>query len=90
MKCFISVILVFILVGIADAGVKQGDVEISVAAFWQKQNFGDGVSVDTATTVFGVGYFFTDELELSLATTGSWASSGDVDEATYNVVANLK
>ena len=95
MKYLISVILVFVLIGIADAGVKQGDMEISVATAWQRLNFEPGIggfSLDGAATALGLGYFLTNELEVGLSATGMWISIDDIglDLGAYNVGANLK
>ena len=97
MKCFISVILVFVLVGIADAGVKQGDVEISVATAWQRLHYEPGMVVfshqDNTVAALGLGYFFTNELEVGLSASGMRSSIDGMVPLTvsaYNIGANLK
>ena len=93
MKYLVSVVLVFVLVGIAEAGTKQGDTEISLATSWMRINMGDmlgNVSVDVVVPAFGVGHFFTKELELGFTATGTWMGLADIDIGAYMIGGNLK
>lgn len=95
MKYLVSVVLVFVLVGIAEAGTKQGNTEISLATSWMRVDLGDmlgveDVEVDGVVSALGVGHFFSDELELGISATGIWMAVDEIDVGAYSIGGNLK
>ena len=99
MKYLISVLLVFVLVGMAGAAVEQGEFEVRVGTSWQRLNFEPGVTglshTDAIVGDLGLGYFITNELEAGLSVTGMWssidgASPLPININAYNLGVNLK
>ena len=91
MKYLVCVMLVFVLVGIATAGVEQGDIELNIAATMMVQNTSDD-SLYTTMVAGGIGYFFTDAIEVSLSglSSSSWSDESDTEMSLGSLGMNLK
>ena len=86
----LTVVVALILIGTTNAAVEKGDTEVSIYGSWQKLNDEGGDSLDITTIAGGLGYFVTDELELSLV--GNWweLSAGGADLTMWGLGGNAK
>ena len=86
----LTVVLALILIGTTNAAVKEGDTEVSLYGSFQNLNIEGGGSVDTTEIAGSLGYFVTDELELSVV--GAWMdiSSDVLDMTSWGLGGNAK
>ena len=86
----LTVVVALILIGTTNAAVEKGDTEVSIYGSWQKLNDEGGDSLDITTIAGGLGYFVTDELQLSLVGNWSEMSVDGLDLTLWGLGGNAK
>jgi hypothetical protein len=85
--------LVFVLAGTASAAVKQGDKELAFSGAYADLAPGpdsDYGSVKAALLSGSLGYFVSDEVELSAKGTGAWLKANDDKLNLYGIGGDIK
>ena len=58
--------------GVASAAVQQGDTELDFLGAWMSQNFQEDGDMDSLFVMGRLGYFMTDNVQVSVGAFGSW------------------
>ena len=58
--------------GVASAAVQQGDTELDFLGAWMSQNFEESGDMDSLFLMGRLGYFMTDNVQVSVGAFGSW------------------
>jgi len=74
----------------ANAAVKEGDTEIDLLAGWSNLNFEDNGDMDTFFLSSSVGYFLTNNIQVSGAFLGAWLDIDDIDMDVYGIGGKVK
>jgi len=64
--------------GVATAAVQQGDLELAVSGSFEYENYEAGGNDTFFTIAARVGYFMTDNIQVSGQASGSWAPGPDL------------
>ncbi len=91
----LSVVSGLVVSGAATAAVQQGDTELDALGAWMTQNGADdGMDVDSLFLMARLGYFLTDNIQVSGAAIGAWnefemAGAYVIDEEEVSASADL-
>jgi len=79
------------LAGAANAAVQQGDTELDLAGGWVQTN-GERSTADVDEWFIdaGLGYFLSDNVQVSAIVSGSWLDADGVNTDAYGVGAGAK
>ena len=77
--------------GVATAAVQQGDTEIEFLGGWLSENAdAGGADLDALFLSGALGYFFTDNLQVSGMALGAWTELMDTDYDIYGLGVRAK
>ena len=86
LMCGISLIVAFT----ANASVKQADTEIDFLGGWSTFNFEDNGDLDLLFLSSSVGYFMTDNVQISGSLLGAWLDIEDEDLEIWGIGGKAK
>jgi len=95
-RSLLTILFIICVVAVSsNASVKEGENELNFSAAWLNvdlaDDFYDGDSVNLYTLSGSMGHFFTDNIQVGVSASGTWASlTEDMDMYAYGIGINAK
>jgi outer membrane protein W len=83
-------VMVLALAGSANAAVMQGDTELDLMGGWGSFNSANNGDLDLLILSASVGYFLTDNIQVSGSLLGAWLEVEDTDTSVLGVGGKAK